>query len=79
MIAHCCASGYLPEHTLGGYELAIEMGANIVEPDVGTTADGQLASCMTAPWRAPPMSTTSSRRATAAMPWEISPWQRSRP
>ncbi|WP_108263327.1 glycerophosphodiester phosphodiesterase family protein [Mangrovicoccus ximenensis] len=42
VIAHRGASGYLPEHTLAAYELAIQMGADIVEPDVGTTADGQL-------------------------------------
>lgn len=42
IIAHRGASGYLPEHTLGGYELAIQMGADIVEPDVSLTADGEL-------------------------------------
>jgi glycerophosphoryl diester phosphodiesterase len=42
VIAHRGASAYLPEHTLGGYELAIQMGADIVEPDVGLTSDGEL-------------------------------------
>lgn len=42
IIAHRGASGYLPEETLGGYELAIQMGADIVEPDVQMTADGHL-------------------------------------
>jgi len=42
VIAHRGASAYLPEHTLGGYELAIQMGADIVEPDVQLTADGEL-------------------------------------
>ncbi len=42
VIAHRGASGWLPEHTLGGYELAIRMGADIVEPDVQLTADGFL-------------------------------------
>jgi len=42
VIAHRGASGYLPEHTLAGYELAIKLGADIVEPDLQTTADGYL-------------------------------------
>ncbi len=42
VIAHRGASAYLPEHTLAGYELAIRMGADIVEPDVQLTADGAL-------------------------------------
>ena len=42
VIAHRGASGYLPEHTLAAYELAIQMGADIVEPDLQTTKDGYL-------------------------------------
>ncbi|TCO70979.1 glycerophosphodiester phosphodiesterase family protein [Rhodovulum euryhalinum] len=42
VIAHRGASGYLPEHTLAGYELAIKMGADVVEPDLQQTADGVL-------------------------------------
>lgn len=42
VIAHRGASGYLPEHTLGGYELAIKLGADFIEPDVQMTADGEL-------------------------------------
>ncbi|MCR5866546.1 MULTISPECIES: glycerophosphodiester phosphodiesterase family protein [Aquincola] len=42
VIAHRGASGYLPEHTLGGYELAIKMGADYIEPDLQLTKDGQL-------------------------------------
>lgn len=42
VIAHRGASGYLPEHTLAAYELAIQMGADIVEPDLQTTKDGVL-------------------------------------
>ncbi|GGE37234.1 glycerophosphoryl diester phosphodiesterase [Primorskyibacter flagellatus] len=42
VIAHRGASGYLPEHTLGAYELAIRMGADVVEPDLQTTRDGVL-------------------------------------
>jgi len=42
VIAHRGASGYLPEHTLGGYELAIRMGADFIEPDLQLTKDGAL-------------------------------------
>jgi glycerophosphoryl diester phosphodiesterase len=42
VIAHRGASGYLPEHTLEGYQLAIEQGADIIEPDLVATRDGQL-------------------------------------
>lgn len=42
VIAHRGASGYLPEHTLGGYELAIRMGADYIEPDLQLTKDGAL-------------------------------------
>lgn len=42
VIAHRGASGYLPEHTLEGYALAIELGADYIEPDVVATKDGHL-------------------------------------
>lgn len=42
VIAHRGASGYLPEETLGGYELAIRLGADYIEPDVQMTSDGHL-------------------------------------
>jgi glycerophosphoryl diester phosphodiesterase len=42
VIAHRGASGYLPEHTLEAYALAIEMGADFIEPDVVATKDGVL-------------------------------------
>ena len=42
VIAHRGASGYLPEHTLGGYELAIKMGADFIEPDLQISKDGAL-------------------------------------
>lgn len=42
VVAHRGASGYLPEETLGGYELALKMGADYIEPDVQMTADGEL-------------------------------------
>lgn len=42
VIAHRGASGLRPEHTLGAYELALEQGADIVEPDLVPSADGVL-------------------------------------
>lgn len=42
VIAHRGASGYLPEHTLAAYELAVRMGADYIEPDLQMTRDGQL-------------------------------------
>lgn len=42
IIAHRGASGYRPEHTLAAYELAIEMGADVIEPDLVITRDGVL-------------------------------------
>jgi len=42
IIAHRGASGYRPEHTLEAYRLAIEMGADVVEPDLVITKDGVL-------------------------------------
>lgn len=42
LIAHRGASGYRPEHTLAAYELAIEQGANFIEPDLVPTKDGVL-------------------------------------
>jgi len=42
VIAHRGASGYRPEHTLAAYELAIDQGADYVEPDVVVTKDGVL-------------------------------------
>jgi glycerophosphoryl diester phosphodiesterase len=42
VIAHRGASGYRPEHTLASYELAIEQGADFIEPDLVSTRDGVL-------------------------------------
>jgi glycerophosphoryl diester phosphodiesterase len=42
VIAHRGASGYRPEHTLASYELAIEQGADYIEPDLVITKDGVL-------------------------------------
>jgi len=41
-IAHRGASGYLPEHTLEAYRLAIAQGADYIEPDLVMTRDGVL-------------------------------------
>ncbi|MBC8087466.1 MAG: PEP-CTERM sorting domain-containing protein [Phycisphaerae bacterium] len=40
VIGHRGASGYLPEHTLEGYRLAIQQGADFIEPDLVMTKDG---------------------------------------
>ncbi len=42
VIAHRGASGYLPEHTLPAYRLAIRLGADYIEPDLVATKDGVL-------------------------------------
>jgi glycerophosphoryl diester phosphodiesterase len=42
VIGHRGASGYLPEHTLQSYALAIKLGADYVEPDLVSTKDGHL-------------------------------------
>jgi glycerophosphoryl diester phosphodiesterase len=42
VIAHRGASGELPEHTLASYELAIDQGADFIEPDIVPTKDGVL-------------------------------------
>ncbi|HEU4457738.1 MAG TPA: glycerophosphodiester phosphodiesterase [Methylibium sp.] len=42
VIGHRGASGYVPEHTLAAYWLAIEQGADYVEPDLVATKDGVL-------------------------------------
>jgi glycerophosphoryl diester phosphodiesterase len=39
---HRGASGYLPEHTLAAYRLAISQGADFIEPDLVSTKDGVL-------------------------------------
>lgn len=42
VIAHRGASGERPEHTRAAYELAIEQGADFIEPDLVMTRDGHL-------------------------------------
>lgn len=42
IIAHRGASAERPEHTLASYQLAIEQGADFIEPDLVPTRDGVL-------------------------------------
>lgn len=42
VFGHRGASGYRPEHTLASYELAIDLGADVIEPDLVSTRDGVL-------------------------------------
>ncbi|WP_088889379.1 alkaline phosphatase [Leptolyngbya ohadii] len=42
VLGHRGASGERPEHTLAAYELAIQQGADFIEPDLVATKDGVL-------------------------------------
>ncbi len=42
VIAHRGASGYAPEHTAAAYTMALDMGADAVEPDLVMTRDARL-------------------------------------
>jgi glycerophosphoryl diester phosphodiesterase len=42
VIAHRGASGERPEHTIAAYTRAIEQGADVIEPDLVPTKDGEL-------------------------------------
>src|SRR4051794_5426461 len=42
VIGHRGSPAYRPEHTIASYTLAIEMGADFIEPDLCFTKDGQL-------------------------------------
>ena len=42
VIGHRGSAGYLPDHTLEGYRLAIQNGADFIEPDLVATRDGEL-------------------------------------
>jgi glycerophosphoryl diester phosphodiesterase len=42
LIAHRGASAYAPEHTLAAYQLALDQGADFIEPDLQITSDGRL-------------------------------------
>jgi glycerophosphoryl diester phosphodiesterase len=42
VIGHRGAAGHRPEHTIASYELAIDYGADFIEPDLVATKDGIL-------------------------------------
>lgn len=42
VVGHRGAPAYRPEHTTASYELAIDLGAELIEPDVVVTKDGAL-------------------------------------
>jgi len=42
VIAHRGSSFSLPEHTIAAYRLALELGADYIEPDIVSTKDGTL-------------------------------------
>jgi glycerophosphoryl diester phosphodiesterase len=42
IIGHRGAGGYVPEHTLASYSLAVSQGADYIEPDLVSTKDGVL-------------------------------------
>lgn len=42
VIGHRGASGYAPEHTLTAYFIAVQQGADYIEPDLVSTQDGVL-------------------------------------
>ncbi|MFE6854398.1 glycerophosphodiester phosphodiesterase [Streptomyces sp. NPDC057674] len=42
VIAHRGASGYRPEHTLGSYRHALDLGVHVIEQDLVPTKDGHL-------------------------------------
>jgi glycerophosphoryl diester phosphodiesterase len=42
VIGHRGAPSYRPEHTAASYELAIDLGADLIEPDLVVTRDGVL-------------------------------------
>ena len=42
LVAHRGASAYAPEHTMAAYQLALEQGADFIEPDLQVTRDGIL-------------------------------------
>jgi glycerophosphoryl diester phosphodiesterase len=42
VLGHRGAAGYRPEHTAGGYDLAVAMGADYIEPGLVPAKDGVL-------------------------------------
>ena len=42
VVGHRGASAYRPEHTAASFELAVDLGADLIEPDIVVSADGAL-------------------------------------
>ena len=42
VVGHRGAPAYRPEHTAAGFELAVDLGADLIEPDVVISRDGAL-------------------------------------
>jgi glycerophosphoryl diester phosphodiesterase len=42
IVAHRGASGYAPENTYAAFDLAVKMGADMIEMDIHPTSDGRL-------------------------------------
>ncbi|HEX2075264.1 MAG TPA: glycerophosphodiester phosphodiesterase family protein [Geodermatophilus sp.] len=42
VVGHRGASAYRPEHTIAAFELAIDLGADLIEPDIVVSRDGAL-------------------------------------
>lgn len=42
IVGHRGASAYMPEHTIASYRLALDLGADAIEPDLVMTKDGVL-------------------------------------
>jgi glycerophosphoryl diester phosphodiesterase len=42
VVSHRGACGYVPEHSINAYELAIELGTDYIEPDLCLSKDGTI-------------------------------------
>lgn len=42
VISHRGACGYVPEHCLNAYQLAIDLGTDYIEPDLISSSDGNV-------------------------------------
>src|SRR3954463_6750829 len=42
VVGHRGACAYRPEHTIASFDLAIDLGADLIEPDVVVSRDGAL-------------------------------------
>jgi glycerophosphoryl diester phosphodiesterase len=77
IIGHRGASGYRPEHTLESYRLAVEIGADYIEPDLVSTKDGvliarhenEIGSTTNVAERFPDRKTTKTIDGTAVTGW----------